>query len=130
MNSGAKEWGATVLRLWAGLLAAYTGYTMLRELGLSSYIELKGASAGAWISVGTRLVLTAGGVAVFAGIAARGAAFFTALAAAYFLWVRIGWEISKLPGHQIEATILVMSVVVILIGPGRLNLGAAPRKSK
>ncbi len=130
MNSGTKEWGATGLRLWAGLLAAYTGYTMLGELGLASYLELKGASAEAWISVGTRLVLTAGGAAIFAGIAARPAAFFTALATAYILWVRIGWEISNLPGHQIKATILVLSVVVILIGPGRLNLGSVLRKAK
>ena len=130
MNSGAKEWGATVLRLWAGLLAAYTGYTMLGDLGWASYLELKSATVGAWVSVGTRLVLTVGGAAIFAGIAARLAAFFTALAAAYFLWVRIGWEISNLPGHQIKATIFVMSVVVILIGPGRLNLGSVLRKAK
>ncbi|MFC1491444.1 hypothetical protein ACFLQ0_02510 [Nitrospinota bacterium] len=128
MNSNAREWGVTILRLWMGFLIADTGRTMLGDLGLTSYLELKSASLEAWSFLGTALILIVGGAAIFLGIAVRLAAFLTALAAVYFLWGKVGTEVFKLLGYQIESTILVASVVFILIGPGRLNLGAVFRK--
>ena len=52
MNSNAKEWGVTLLRLWMGFLIASTGYRMYEGgLGFSTLIELKSASFDTWASL-------------------------------------------------------------------------------
>ena len=131
MNSNAKEWGVTLLRLWMGFLIASTGYRMFEGgLGFSTLIELKSASLDTWASLAVTAIFSLGGAAIFLGIAFRLTAFFTSVAAAYFLWERIGTNIRSILDYEVHATILVVSVVFILLGPGHLNAGALFRKGK
>ncbi len=71
-----------------------------------------------------------GGVAIFLGIATRTASLLSTTAAAYFIWNQIGTQAIQILDYQVHATIFVVGIVLILLGPGRLNLGSLLRKSK
>ena len=130
MTSNARDWGLTILRLWMGLLIAHSGYLKVTGSGtsLAILISLQNLSVAAWLTVGTHLVFLLGGAAIFLGVAVRMAAFLTALAAAHTLWKSVGLDIFGLIDAPQLPTILIVCVVLILAGPGRLNLGAALRK--
>ncbi len=130
MSSNTRDWGLTILRLWMGVLAASTGYQMFEGLGPLSFAGLKVASVEAWTLVTIIGVWSLGGVAIFLGIATRSASFLSAAAAAYFIWKQIGTQAIQILEHPVHATIFVVGIVLILLGPGRLNLGSLLRKSK
>lgn len=131
MGSAARDWGATLLRLWTGYLIAFTGYQMIEDgLGLSSLMGLKNASYEAWAQMVVTAILTIGGAAMFLGIAIRSAAILTALAAAYFLWEHAGPKILPIINYQPHATIVILSIIITLLGPSRLSLGSLLRRTK
>ncbi len=129
MTSNSRDWGLTILRLWMGFLIAYSGYLKVTgsDIGLSTLISLQSLSVAAWLTVGTHLVFLLGGAAIFLGIAVRLSAFLTALAAAFTVWKNSGADLAGLIDAPHLTTIFVVCVVLILTGPGRLNLGAALR---
>ncbi len=131
MTSNSRDWGLTILRLWMGVLIAYTGYLKVAgDTGLSNLFQLKSFSAEAWLNSGTHLVFLIGGAAIFLGIAVRLAAFLTALAAAYTIWENTAIQFTSLIEAPHFTTIFIVCLVFILTGPGRLNLGAALRKRR
>ena len=131
MGSTARDWGVTLLRLWMGYLIASTGYQMIEDgLGLSNLMGLKNASFEAWVKMTVTAILSIGGAAIFLGLAVRFAATLTTLAAAYFLWEHAGPKILPIINYQPHATIVILSIVIILLGPSRLSLGSLLRKTK
>ncbi|MBT3435091.1 MAG: hypothetical protein HOC91_05070 [Nitrospinaceae bacterium] len=131
MGSTAKDWGVTLLRLWTGYLIASTGYQMVEDgMSLSTLLALKSAPYETWGRLAVTAILTIGGAAMFLGIAIRIAATLTAIATAYFLWEHAGPKILPIINYQPHATIVVLSLIITLLGPGLLNLGSLMKKTK
>ncbi len=132
MTANTRDWGLTILRLWAGFLIARSGYLKIvgNDIGFSNLISLQILSAAAWLNVGIHLIFLIGGAAIFLGIAVRLAALLIALATAYTIWENTGIGLAGLVEFPHSTTIFILCLVLILTGPGRLNMGAALRKRR
>jgi len=130
VTSSARDWGVTLLRLWMGVLAASTGYQMFDGLVPLGIMGLQNASVEALTRAAIIGIWSLGGVAIFLGIATRTASLLSAAAAAYFIWKQIGTQAFQILDYPVHATIFIVGIVLILLGPGRLNLGSLLRKSK
>ena len=125
MNSNTRSWGVTILRLWFGLLIALQGYRELPPHWDSLWsLGLSGMPAKAYLAFaasGLRLLV---GTALFLGIAVRIAALFAAAAAALAMWRAGAVSPESLLDHSLLTTMFIVSLAFILLGPGRLNVGA------
>jgi uncharacterized membrane protein YphA (DoxX/SURF4 family) len=131
MGSTTRNWGFTLLRLWTGYLIASTGYQMIEDgMGFSTFMGLKNASYENWAQMGVTTIFAIGGAAIFLGIAIRIAGTLTSVAAAYFLWEHAGPKILLAINYQPHASIVVLSINIMILGPGLLSLGSLLRKTK
>lgn len=131
MTSNSREWGLTILRLWIGFQIFNTGYLKITGgIALSNLLSLQSFSPAAWVGLGILLTYLIGGAAIFLGIAVRLASLLSAIAAAYTIWESSGGRFSGLVDTPHTTSIFIVCLVLIMTGPGRLNLGAAIRNRK
>ncbi|MDA1000260.1 MAG: hypothetical protein O2807_07060 [bacterium] len=70
----------------------------------------------------------AGGTLLFLGIALRLAGVLCILGTGFVLWQTKAYILPDFWGHLFPITLFVSSLVLLLTGPGRFNLGSLAKK--
>ena len=137
-------WGTALLRIWLGILFVIHGYLAAAVLGLETiagYTTRMGfpATAGialAWYLIGAHLV---GGVLLVIGLWTRAAALVNVpvmASAVFLLHLPQGFFMNGIivdaaagraiaGGYEFTLTVLVATLAVMLLGPGKLSVDHA-----